>query len=180
MTQYFSCSMKPSGLNTSQCHVTYSCTSVETFHCWQKYLYSKGTDKRTETSWWSFSGLEGQVWRSHWAPVAPGWVKWKSLSHVQLFATPWIVVHGILQARILEWVAFPFSRGSSQPRDQTHVSNTVGRFFTSWATGMRSDGKLQPWLRVAHLPCGGDAADLQLSSCSGCHGSHWLQGQLQS
>ena len=43
-------------------------------------------------------------------------------------------VHGILQATILEWVAFPFSRGSSQPRDQTQVSHTAGRFFTSWAT----------------------------------------------
>ena len=43
-------------------------------------------------------------------------------------------VHGILQARILEWVAFPFSRGSSQPRDWTQVSCTAGRFFTSWAT----------------------------------------------
>ena len=43
-------------------------------------------------------------------------------------------VHGILQARILECVAFPFSRGSSQPRDQTQVSCTEGRFFTSWAT----------------------------------------------
>ena len=43
-------------------------------------------------------------------------------------------VHGILQARILEWVAFPFSRGSSQPRDQTQVSLIPGRFFTSWAT----------------------------------------------
>ena len=40
-------------------------------------------------------------------------------------------VHGILQARILEWVAFPFSRGSSQPRDQTQVSRTAGGFFTS-------------------------------------------------
>ena len=40
-------------------------------------------------------------------------------------------VHGILQARILEWVAFPFSRGSSQPRDQTQVSRTAGRFFTN-------------------------------------------------
>ena len=39
-------------------------------------------------------------------------------------------VHGIFQARIL-WVAFPFSRGSSQPRDQTHVSLLAGRFFTS-------------------------------------------------
>ena len=40
-------------------------------------------------------------------------------------------VHGILQARILEWVAFPFSRGSSQPRNQTWVSCTAGRFFTN-------------------------------------------------
>ena len=43
-------------------------------------------------------------------------------------------VHGILQARILEWVAVPFSRGSSQPRDTTQVSHIAGRFFTSWAT----------------------------------------------
>ena len=42
--------------------------------------------------------------------------------------SPWI-----LQARILEWVAFPFSRGSSPPRDQTQVSHIVGGFFTSWA-----------------------------------------------
>ena len=40
-------------------------------------------------------------------------------------------VHGILQARILEWVAIPFSRGSSQSRDQTQVSQIAGRFFTS-------------------------------------------------
>ena len=43
-------------------------------------------------------------------------------------------VHGILQARILEWVAFPFSRGFSQPRDGTQISLTAGGFFTSWAT----------------------------------------------
>ena len=43
-------------------------------------------------------------------------------------------VHGILQARILEWVATPFTRGSSQPRDQTQVSRIAGGFFTSWAT----------------------------------------------
>ena len=40
-------------------------------------------------------------------------------------------IHGILQPRILEWVAFPFSRGSSQPRDRTQVSCIAGRFFTS-------------------------------------------------
>ena len=44
-------------------------------------------------------------------------------------------VHGILQARILEWVAFPFSRGCSQPRDQTQIYCIAGSFFTSWATG---------------------------------------------
>ena len=43
-------------------------------------------------------------------------------------------VRGILQARILEWVAFPFSRGSSQPRDRIQISYIASRFFTSWAT----------------------------------------------
>ena len=40
-------------------------------------------------------------------------------------------VHGILQARILEWVAFPLSSEYSQPRDQTQVSRIAGKFFTS-------------------------------------------------
>ena len=44
------------------------------------------------------------------------------------------LVRRIPQARILEWVTFPFSRGSSQPRDWTQVSRIAGRFFTSWAT----------------------------------------------
>ena len=54
--------------------------------------------------------------------------------------TPWTVcslsgsfVHGILQARILEWVAIPFSRGSPQPRDRIWVFCIAGRFFTIWA-----------------------------------------------
>ena len=42
-------------------------------------------------------------------------------------------VHAILQARTLGWEASPFSRGSSQPRDRTHVSHSAGKFFTSWA-----------------------------------------------
>ena len=44
------------------------------------------------------------------------------------------IVHVILQARILAWVAFPFSRRSSQPRDRTQVFHIAGRFFTSWAS----------------------------------------------
>ena len=43
--------------------------------------------------------------------------------------------HGIFQARILEWIAISFSRGSSSPRDQTQVSYITGWAFTIWATG---------------------------------------------
>ena len=43
-------------------------------------------------------------------------------------------IHGIFQARVLEWVAISFSRGSSQPRGHTWVSHIVGRRFTIWAT----------------------------------------------
>ena len=43
-------------------------------------------------------------------------------------------VHGISQARILEWVAIPFSRGSSRPKDRTWVSYVAGTLFTIWAT----------------------------------------------
>ena len=43
-------------------------------------------------------------------------------------------VHGILQAGILEWVAIPFLRGSSRPKNQIQVSHIVGSFFTTWAT----------------------------------------------
>ena len=57
---------------------------------------------------------------------------WWSESHL-VMSNSWLS-HGILQARILEWVAFPFSRGSSLPRDRTQVSHIAGGFFTSWAT----------------------------------------------
>ena len=43
-------------------------------------------------------------------------------------------VHGIFQARVLEWIAISFSRGSSQPRNWTQVSHIAGRRFTIWAT----------------------------------------------
>ena len=64
---------------------------------------------------------------------------------VWLFETPWTIasarenssVRWILKARILEWVAIPFSRGSFQPKDQTWVSCIAGRFFTIWATRVK-------------------------------------------
>ena len=51
-------------------------------------------------------------------------------------------VHGILQARVLEWVAFPFSGASSQLRDRTQVSCIAGGFFTSWATRETHSGNI--------------------------------------
>ena len=74
------------------------------------------------------------------------WGEVKSLNCVRLFATPWMQtmslprtlpgssIHGILQARILEWVTISFSRGSSRPRDQTRVSHIGGRRFNLWAS----------------------------------------------
>ena len=50
------------------------------------------------------------------------------------YSPPGFSVHGILQARTLEWVAISFSRGSSQPRDQTQASHIAGRRFNLWAT----------------------------------------------
>ena len=78
------------------------------------------------------------VGRGQWSEV-----KWKSLSHVRFCDPMNYTVHGILQARILEWVAFPFSRGSSQPRDWTQVSCLAGRSFTSWVT--KGADKHPPW-----------------------------------
>ena len=68
-------------------------------------------------------------------------------------------VHGILQARILEWVAYPFSRGFSRPRNWTRVSCIAGGFFTNWATreahSLYSSAifrKENPWPGLIFLP----------------------------
>ena len=50
------------------------------------------------------------------------------------YTPPVSFVHGIFQAELWEWVAIPFSRGSSQIKNQTQVSHIVGRVFTVWAT----------------------------------------------
>ena len=78
--------------------------------------------------------------------------------------------HGILQARILEWVAFPFSRGSSQPRDQTQVSYIAGRFFTNWALREAQESiicwviGLQRWKKHCLCSWGGICLVVQLLS----------------
>ena len=58
--------------------------------------------------------------------------------------------HGILQERILEWVAIPFSSSSSPPRDRTQVSRTADRFFIIWTTRLNPNASLLlkgPWDR---------------------------------
>ena len=65
------------------------------------------------------------------------WHTWKSLSHVQLFATPWPIVHGILQAKILEWVAFPSPGDLPNPEIEPRSLLSpalAGGFFTTSAT----------------------------------------------
>ena len=66
--------------------------------------------------------------------------KWKSLSCVRLFVTPW-TLQSMEGSRPEYWsgLAFPFSRGSSQPKDQIQVSHVVGGFFRSWATREAND-----------------------------------------
>ena len=81
------------------------------------------------------------------------------LSCVQLFLIPWTLAWqaplsmGILQARILEWVAMPSSRGSSHLRDRTQVSHIAGRFFTVWATRKTQSGgrAVSSWFWIGDL-----------------------------
>ena len=99
---------------------------------------------KNEKSFWA-ANIYFEIWAS--PPVlrvlprnSKRKVKVKSLSCVWLSATPWTVacqvssVHGILQARTLEWVAIPFSSGSSRPRDRTQVSWIEGSLFSTLAT----------------------------------------------
>ena len=70
---------------------------------------------------------------------------------------PGFSAHGILQARILEWIAIPFSRGTSQPRDWALVSCLTGKFFTIWATKKAEHRRIDAfelwcWRRLLRVP----------------------------
>ena len=126
------------------------------------------------------------------------WIKWKLLSHVQLFATPWSLgpwnspdqnsgvgnlslLQGICPTqgtnpgllhcrqflyqlshkgspRILQWVAYPFSSGYAQPRNQPRVSSIACRFFSNWAIrealGMWINTPLKSHKEILHPPLG--------------------------
>ena len=103
-------------------------------------LQEKRNERKTWTPQKRLSALRINTWKGMLLLL----VIWRSeVKSLQLCPTlcnpmdrslPGSYIHGIFQARILEWVAISFSRGSFQPRDQTQVSCTVGRLFTIWTT----------------------------------------------
>ena len=82
----------------------------------------------SETSYFITSAI---IWSKWWWFSC--WVMSDSCDPMSC-SPPGSSVHRIFQARILEWIAISFSRGSSWPRDWTWVSCTAGRLFTSWTT----------------------------------------------
>ena len=77
--------------------------------------------------------MDREAWRVAIHGIAKSWTQlsdWTELDYT---------VHEILQARMLEWIAVPFSRGFSQPKDQTQVSRIAGRSFTRWAIRKAQD-----------------------------------------
>ena len=83
------------------------------------------------------NSMDGGAW---WATVhgvtksRHDWATSLSLFTFMHWRRKWLLLHGIFQARVLEWIAISFSRGSSWPRNRTWVSCTAGRCFIVWAT----------------------------------------------
>ena len=78
--------------------------------------------------------VKGPHFENHYVCACPVAQSCPTLLDTMDCSPPASSVRGILQARTLEWVAMPSSRGSSQPKDQTQVSQIAGGFFTIWAT----------------------------------------------
>ena len=111
------------------CHPLHNCTS--------QFLIINLFLQMYTSCWFCFSGELSLIHLyNNWLVICMS----ASLpSHVQLcdsmdYRPSSSSLHAILQARILEWVAIPFFRGSSQPRNWTQVSYFAGRFFMVWAT----------------------------------------------
>ena len=123
--------------------------------------------------------------------------KWKSISHVQLFATPW-TLQSVEFYRPKYWSGYPFSRGSSQPRDWSQVSRFAGGFLTSWATkdaqGYWSGNPIpspadlpDPGIKPGSLTLQADSLlsyegspifpSMEYISLCGIHVSHWFESK---
>jgi len=117
-------------LNNKQNKNTNPVTSRQDYHLTQP-CPSEG--KQTNNKQTKTRHKSHPVW-SWYKPLDQPWVKWVKVAQLCLTLCYPIdyTVYGILQARILKWVAFPFSRGSSQLRGRTQFSHIAGGFFTSW------------------------------------------------
>ena len=83
-------------------------------------------------------------WTPQWSP------RWNpTLCDPMDYILPGFSVHGIFQARVLEWVAISFSRGSSRHKDWTRVSCIAGRCFTLWVTREATKGRWRKWQKSA-------------------------------
>ena len=123
--------------------------------------------------------LETQLWRSLPCLSGPK-VKVKvaqscpTLCNPVGCSPPGSSVHGILQTRILEWVTIPFSRGSSQRRDQAQAYHISGRFFTSWATREAPSWPRSRWSwGKCHPESGMKGHTCSSSGKSRCHSVGW-------
>ena len=119
--------------------------------------------------------LQGQdsLLRAHMSRMS----KCYSLSWVQLL--PGFSIHGILQARILEWVAIPFSRGPSRLRDRTQDSCLAGRLFTIWAWVWANSGRQRRTGSMACCSYGITKSQTQLSNWTTTNVQNSLDQVLQ-
>ena len=91
---------------------------------------------------WCTGLVVAWLWDLPGSGVEPVFLEWENevaqscptLYNPMDFNLPCSSIHGLFQARVLEWVAISFSRGTSQPRNRTWVSHIVGRCFTIWTT----------------------------------------------
>ena len=110
----------------------YPCWEGFLFQLWPCYSLSLPFKQNTGRTFFLPYNLHFLVIISCWSEVL-GYLVMSDCDPVDC-SPPGSSVLGILQARILEWIAIPVSRGSSQLRDRTQVSCIVGRFFTVWTT----------------------------------------------
>ena len=128
-------------------------------------------------------GSKSQIWLSDWTDwlihsyiySITIYMKSESISHSDTsdsmdWSPPGFSVHGILQARILEWVAISFSRGSLRPRGQAQVSRIAGGFFTTWATSEANYIYSYTWDILSHMQLFFLVGQL----CSTLLWPHWL------
>ena len=148
------CDPMDSSLPGSTIHVIFQVRILE----WAAISFSRGSSQPRDRTWvscvadrrftvWTTREAQKEVPRS--GPIVYG--KWPDCAWIQSpscevaqscttlsdsmdYSLPCFSIHGIFQARVLEWVAISFSRGSFWPRDWTWVSCIVGRRFTVWAT----------------------------------------------